>query len=186
MSDVLQDAPVDACVAFGGNVGAVQENLRLAIAGVAALPHTRLLRVSSLYRTAPVGVEDQPEFVNGALVLATCLPAGALLRALLGIERTLGRTREVRWGPRTVDLDLILFGDVTLDEPDLVLPHPRMHERGFVLVPLAEVAGERRHPVRGLSVAELLRELGPTPDVELLNRPNWADTLQAGEETEWA
>ena len=186
MQRVRAVAPVTACVAFGGNVGAVQENLRRAIAAVAALPDTRLTRISSLYRTAPVGVEDQPGFVNGALTVVTRLPARELLTALLDIEQILGRTREVRWGPRTVDLDLILYGDAVVDEDDLELPHPRMHQRGFVLVPLAEVAGEQRHPLLGRTVAELLRDLGSTPDVELLGRPGWLDDLQEGDNATWA
>jgi 2-amino-4-hydroxy-6-hydroxymethyldihydropteridine diphosphokinase len=179
-------AAVTACVAFGGNVGAVQENLRRAVAAVAALPRTRLLRVSSLYRTAPVGVEDQPAFINGALAVTTRLPARELLAHLLGIEQALGRTREVRWGPRTVDLDLILYGDTVLDADDLVLPHPRMHQRGFVLVPLAEVAGAHRHPLLGRNVAELLRALGPTPDIKPLAHPGWLDALQDGDDATWA
>ena len=177
MQDARSAAPVSACVAFGGNVGDVQENLRQAIVAVAALPHTRLTHISSLYRTAPVGMEDQPEFINGALVVATRMSARELLAALLSIEQTLGRTREVRWGPRTVDLDLLLYGETMRDEEDLELPHPRMHQRGFVLVPLAEVAGARRHPLLGRTVAELLHDLGPTPDVELLGRPDWLDVL---------
>ncbi len=186
MHDFRTAAPVTACVAFGGNVGAVQENLRRAVAAVAALPDTRLTRISSLYRTAPVGVEDQPEFVNGALTVVTRLLARELLTALLGIEQFLGRTREVRWGPRTVDLDLILYGDAVVGEDDLELPHPRMHQRGFVLVPLAEVAGAQRHPLLGRTVAELLRDLGSTPDVEFLGRPGWLDDLQEGDDAPWA
>lgn len=173
-----------AHVAFGGNLGAVEDNLRRALEAVARLPGTRLVRVSSLYRTAPVGIEEQPEFVNGALELETSLPPGALLEALLEIEAGLGRTREVRWGPRTVDLDLLLYGDRVERSPTVEVPHPRMHERAFVLVPLAEIAPAAVHPVRRRTVAELLAALGPASGVALLGRPPWLGALE-GRENPW-
>lgn len=167
-----------AHVAFGGNVGDVERNLRRALEAVAALPGTRIQKVSSLYQTAPVGVQDQPEFVNGALELETGLSPEELLRHLLEIETALGRTREVRWGPRTVDLDLILYEDRVLRSLALELPHPRMHQRGFVLVPLAEIAPHTVHPGFGKRVSQLLDDLGPTDDVRLLGRPEWLDSLE--------
>jgi 2-amino-4-hydroxy-6-hydroxymethyldihydropteridine diphosphokinase len=169
---------VRAHIAFGGNIGDVERKLRRALEAVAGLPGTRLTRVSSLYRTAPVGVEDQPDFVNGALEVETDLDPEALLERLLGIETALGRTREVRWGPRTVDLDLLLYGGRAIRSARLELPHPRMHERGFVLVPLAEIAPDAVHPGLGKTAAQLLAALGSTADVRPLGRPFWLDTLE--------
>ena len=167
-----------ALIAFGGNVGDVEANLRRALKALAALPGTRVVRVSGLYRTEPVGVVDQPAFLNGAVEVETALGPAELLRHLLEIEAGLGRVRDVRWGPRTVDLDLILYGERVVGTPDLEVPHPRMHERGFVLVPLAEIAPQARHPVLGRTVRELLADLGPTPDVIPLGRPAWAEALE--------
>jgi 2-amino-4-hydroxy-6-hydroxymethyldihydropteridine diphosphokinase len=165
-------------VAFGGNLGAVEANLRQALEAVGRLPKTRIRRVSSLYRTAPVGVVDQPEFVNGALEVETELEPQAFLSGLAEIEATLGRTREVRWGPRTVDLDVLLWEERVIRTPELEVPHPRMHERAFVLVPLAEIAADARHPSRDRTVGALLAALGSTADVQRLGRPEWIDALE--------
>lgn len=145
-------APVRACVGLGGNIGDVAAALHDALAALDALPGTRLLRTSGFYRTPAWGVEAQPDFVNAAAVLETMLTPRALLEALLGIERAHGRERSAdgrRWGPRTLDLDLLLYGDAVIDVPGLVVPHPHLHVRAFVLVPLAEIAPAAEVPGHG-------------------------------------
>lgn len=121
----------------------------------------RVTAHSGLYRTAPVGYVDQPAFVNAAVLLETDLRPLPLLDALLGIERRYGRDRAAGppKGPRTLDLDLLLYDDLVLDKPELTLPHPAMHQRRFVLAPLGEIAPEWRHPVLRRSIAELLTGL---------------------------
>lgn len=145
-------APVRACIGLGGNIGDVAAALRAALAALGALPGTRLVRASRFYRTPAWGVEAQPDFINAVAVLDTTLPARALLDALLDIERAHGRERAAdgsRWGPRTLDLDLLLYGEAVIDEPGLIVPHPQLHARAFVLVPLAEVAADAEVPGRG-------------------------------------
>ena len=137
------NTPVRASVGLGGNIGDVAAALRAALVALDALPGTRLLRASRFYRTPAWGVEAQPDFINAAAVLETTLAPRPLLDALLAIERDHGRERAAdgsRWGPRTLDLDLLLYADAVIDEPGLLLPHPQMHRRAFVLVRLADVA----------------------------------------------
>lgn len=128
-----------AYVGLGTNLGDKMENLRVALALLAAASAVRVLRVADVYRTAPWGYADQDWFLNTVAELETMLAARHLLEVLLDIEGRMGRRRGVRWGPRIIDLDLLLYGDRVVREPDLVVPHPRMHERAFVLVPLAEL-----------------------------------------------
>ena len=115
--------------------------------------------VSPFLDTAPVGYTEQPRFLNAAARLRTDLPAAELLQRLLAIEAVLGRVRTVRWGPRTIDLDLLLYDDAVRDEPRLTLPHPRLHERRFVLEPLAAVAPDAVHPLLRRTIRELLADL---------------------------
>lgn len=133
---------VTACVALGANLGDAARTLRDALAALDQTPGIRLLRASSLYRSAPVD-SSGPDYVNAAALVATTLSAPELLGALQFIEQQAGRQRPYRNAPRTLDLDLLLFGDARIDSPRLAVPHPRMWERAFVLVPLAEIAPER-------------------------------------------
>lgn len=156
-----------AGLAFGGNLLEPEHKVREAINAVGDLPRTRLLRVSSLYRTRPWGVEDQAPFINACALVMTSLPANGLLQACLGIERRLGRDRAtgLRWGPRLIDIDILFYGNECHDGPDLVLPHPRMMERAFVLAPLMEIAPGL--VLGGRPIADALAALGSS-DVEKL------------------
>ncbi|SFJ86713.1 2-amino-4-hydroxy-6-hydroxymethyldihydropteridinediphosphokinase [Paenibacillus sp. UNC496MF] len=137
-----------AYIALGSNVGDRVRLLRDALNLLGGHPGIEVLRVSAVYETEPVGYTDQPAFLNMAAALGTTLGPHELLRAMLGMEKQLGRTRDIRWGPRTIDLDLLLYEETALDDEELTLPHPRMMERAFVLVPLADVL-ESGHPLRG-------------------------------------
>jgi 2-amino-4-hydroxy-6-hydroxymethyldihydropteridine diphosphokinase len=142
-----------ACIGLGANLGDAVAAVQGALRALDALPDTRVLQASRLYRTPAWGKTDQPAFVNAAAVLDTTLDARALLDAMLGIERDFGRDRATdgsdRWGARTLDLDLLLYGDAVIDEPGLRVPHPHLHQRGFALVPLVEIAPDIVIPGHG-------------------------------------
>lgn len=138
-----------AAVGLGSNLNDPVAQVRGALAALAALPDSELLAASSLYRNPPMGPQDQPDYVNAAALLRTRLTAQALLQELQALERRQGRVRERRWGPRTIDLDLLLWGGATINEPGLIVPHPGLHERPFVLYPLAEIAPGLHVPGRG-------------------------------------
>ena len=137
---IARTATAEAFVALGANLENPLQQVRQAISELAAIEHTHVLAVSSLYRTAPVGYADQPDFINAVAKLQTGLSPHELLDALHVIENRHGRRRSVRNAPRTLDLDLLLYGTRVVHEGGLTLPHPRMHERAFVLMPLAEIA----------------------------------------------
>jgi 2-amino-4-hydroxy-6-hydroxymethyldihydropteridine diphosphokinase len=147
-----------AYVGLGANLGDREATIRRALDLLAADPGIEVVAVSTLRDTEPVGYLDQPRFLNGAAALETTLPPEELLDRLLATERSLGRVRVRRHGPRTIDLDLLLYGGQTLDEPGLVVPHPQLHERAFVLEPLAELDPALVVPGRG-AVAALLAGL---------------------------
>ena len=138
-----------AYVGLGANLGEPRRQVEAALGELGAIPRTRLSRSSSLYRSSPRGYASQPDFVNAVAELETGLDAPALLAELQAIEARHGRSRSFADAPRTLDLDLLLFGSEAFSEKDLTVPHPRMHERAFVLEPLLEIAPEARIPGRG-------------------------------------
>ncbi|GAB3353306.1 2-amino-4-hydroxy-6-hydroxymethyldihydropteridine diphosphokinase [Lysobacter tyrosinilyticus] len=157
-----------ALVGLGGNLGDAAATLRDAFKELDALPRTRLLRASKLYRSRAWGRTDQPDFINAVAMLETGLDARELLDAMLEIEHHAGRERHAdeRWGPRTLDLDLLLFGDAVIVEPGLHVPHPHLHERSFALVPLVEIAPDAMIPGIG-SARAALAAMEPS-DIEAL------------------
>jgi 2-amino-4-hydroxy-6-hydroxymethyldihydropteridine diphosphokinase len=149
-------------IAFGSNLGDRRAHIQWAAAHLE--PHVSGLRLSTIIETEPVGVhEPQPLYLNAVAVGETALGPGELLDVLLALERERGRLRLSRLAPRTLDLDLILFGDLAVNTPSLAVPHPRFRERRFVLQPLAEIAPDWRDPVTQKTVRELLDELRPVP-----------------------
>jgi 2-amino-4-hydroxy-6-hydroxymethyldihydropteridine diphosphokinase len=152
-----------AYVGLGGNVGDREGTIRRALLLVAQRPGIEVVLVSQLRETDPVGFTDQPRFLNGAALIETTLQPFELLAQLLDVERELGRVRNGhRYGPRTIDLDLLLYGDLVVDEPGLTLPHPRLHEREFALEPLVELDPTLEIPGRG-PVSDVLAELHSAP-----------------------
>jgi 2-amino-4-hydroxy-6-hydroxymethyldihydropteridine diphosphokinase len=168
---IMRDTMAEALIALGGNVGDARATLDRAVVAFCDGDAVRLLARSCDYRTPPWGVEDQPPFVNACIVVATSLGPRDLLARGLAVERAFGRdrARERRWGPRPLDIDLLAYDDVTLDGPDLILPHPRLFERAFVLVPLAEIAPDRR--IAGVRIADALAGVD-TAGIERLPPPS--------------
>jgi 2-amino-4-hydroxy-6-hydroxymethyldihydropteridine diphosphokinase len=153
-----------AFIALGGNLDNPANLIRTVFIELDRLPGCRLLRTSSLYRTAPVGYDFQPDFINAVALLETTYAPHALLAKLLAMETHYGRVRTIRNGPRTLDLDILLYDDLILDDATLTLPHPRMHTRPFVLVPLLEIAPNSVIPLRGRA-ASMLTALGEHDDI---------------------
>ena len=147
-----------AYVGLGTNLGDRRGALEMALRELHQPPIITVGCVSSVYETAPVGVTDQPDFLNAVARVRTTLPPRALLEALLDLENKMGRVRTLRWGPRVIDLDLLLYGELQTSEPGLEVPHPRLRERGFVLAPLAEIAPELVLPPDGESALKIFTD----------------------------
>jgi 2-amino-4-hydroxy-6-hydroxymethyldihydropteridine diphosphokinase len=157
-----------AAIALGSNLGDSRAILEATLATLANTPEVTLLARSSWYQTKAVG-PPQPDYINGCAVLQVKMPPQSLLETLLAIEVEFGRVRQERWGPRSLDLDLLLYDDLILDTPTLTLPHPRMRERAFVLVPLAEIAPNWIEPVSRKAIAELVQAVDCTEVKKMMN-----------------
>lgn len=154
---------------IGSNLGNPVSNCDGAVIRMSDIEGINVLRVSSLYRTQPVGFEDQDWFVNGVVEIRTSLKPRALMDAIQRVEREMGRVRGHKWGPRIIDIDIIMHGQAVIEEDGLVIPHPEFHKRRFVLVPLNEIAPCAIHPAFGISVKGLLDRLEDKNSVEWLS-----------------
>lgn len=155
-----------AFIGLGSNLGDREANIRQSLQQLEQMPETTIVRGSSLYDTEPVGLPDQPNFLNGVVQLETHLTPRQLLWNLKLIERRLGRVRTQHWGPRVIDLDLLLYGDEVVDEDDLQVPHPLLAQRSFVMVPLVEIDPLLVHPVTNQTMLSILQRLGAEPLVK--------------------
>jgi len=155
-----------AYICLGSNLGDREENLKKAVFSLQPSALIRVSKASSLYETEPVDKKDQGWFLNQVIEVETALAPLELLEYLQEIEVKLGRERKERWGPRTIDLDILLYGDIQIEEADLKIPHPEMHRRAFVLIPLVEIAPLARHPELQKTAEELLSELGEHEEVK--------------------
>jgi len=159
-------------LALGSNINDREKNLKDAVNMILQMPATSLMAVSGIYETEPVGYVEQDDFLNAVLLIETGLGPVQLLEELQKIEKNLKRTREIRWGPRTIDIDILLYDSMDISLPQLEIPHPRMFERAFVLVPLRDVIPDGK--VRGMLIDELLEKCSDRDGVKLY-KTNWRE-----------
>lgn len=151
-------------LSFGSNMGDRERQINDALSLLNGLPETKVTKISRLYETAPVGGVEQDDFLNGIVAIETNLSPLELLDGIQAIELKLNRVRKIHWGPRTIDLDIVLFGDLVIDSERLKVPHPFMHERSFVLIPLNEIAPQAIHPVLNKKISDIVTM---DPDVRI-------------------
>mgnify|MGYP000477580394 CR=1 FL=1 len=163
-----------AFIALGSNLGDRLDWLARAVLHLSEHPQIEVLDMSAAYETEPMYITDQPGFLNACAKIKTDLAPYPLLKTILDIENQLGRKRDIDKGPRTLDLDLLFMDDLSLNIPELTLPHPHIHERPFVLVPLNDIAPDFIHPILNTSIAKLLQQLGDTQDVIKLSQESLA------------
>lgn len=157
-------------IGLGSNLGNREKNLNQALKQLGSLSSVKILKKSSIYETEPVGFKDQSWFLNAVVKIKTQIPPLSLFYLLKGIEKKLGRKKSGRWEPRIIDLDLLLYDRVIMNEDKLVLPHPQMHRRRFVLIPLLELDKRAQHPFLNLTFKKLLEDIEKSQEVKLLNR----------------
>ena len=173
-------AAVTAYLGLGSNLGRRDDNLAKAIGCLGGGPHPdclveiTVLRASSIYETSPWGYEDQPDFLSCVLEVSTQLGPASLLERIKAVEQKMGRRPGLRYGPRLIDIDILFYGDITLDCPHLQIPHPRLHQRAFVLIPLAELDPSLVHPGCDSTVADLAQRVDGKQGVRLWGPPPWA------------
>ncbi len=154
-------------IGLGSNIGDKSENIRQALKLIDQINSVSVKKVSSFYETEPVGYEDQDWFVNAVAEIEADLSPEALLDTLKKIEKFIGRKDRIRWGPREIDVDILFYDQMIINTPHLIIPHPRLHERAFVLVPLAEIAKDFVHPIMNKTITELLGEIKSQKTVKL-------------------
>jgi len=174
MKQTAENKKTKTYIGLGSNLGNRLGNIRFALAAMGQMPGSSVLRMSAVYETEPVGNADQPKFLNAAVELETSLEAAALLKSLQRIEHHMGRVRQVKWEPRVIDLDILYYGSLVIDSPELKVPHPELSLRGFVLVPLCDLIPEFEDPANRLKVKVLLKKLIRTPkDIIKLETANF-------------
>lgn len=162
-------SPSTVFIGIGANLGSVRENFVRAVKSIEK--YARLVAASSLYESEPVGLEDQPKFTNAVVKVETELSPFELLDCLKAIEKEIGRKKTVRWGPRVIDLDIIFYEDFVINTDSLVIPHPRAHERRFVLEPLLEIEPSAWHPAKNMSVRDICSELADSQVISKMEGP---------------